>query len=59
MAVRITHELYSEAIHYLGDSVVAWLEQKKACWLLIDNIDKGWPTRGTTTEDIIIVRSRC
>jgi hypothetical protein len=26
-------------------------------WLLVDNLDKGWPTRGTTSEDILIVRS--
>ncbi len=57
IAGRITQELYSDTIHNLGNAVAAWLEEKEACWLLIDNIDKGWPTKGTTSADITIVRA--
>lgn len=57
LAGTITQELYSDAIHRLGETIAAWLVKRDSCWLLIDNIDKGWPTRGTRPEDITIVRS--
>jgi hypothetical protein len=31
-------------------------EQKDELWLLIDNLDKSWATRGATPEDILIVQ---
>jgi hypothetical protein len=26
-------------------------------WLLLDNLDKGWPTRGASAEDILLLRT--
>ena len=57
LAGSITHELYSDSIHGLSQVIADWLAKRDSCWLLIDNIDKGWPTRGTRPEDITIVRS--
>ena len=44
-------------IRVLDDVVSAYLENKKQVWLLIDNLDKGWPTRGASQEDILILRA--
>jgi hypothetical protein len=57
LAGSITQELYSESIHGFGQVIAEWLAKRDSCWLLVDNIDKGWPTRGTRPEDITIVRS--
>jgi len=54
---QITEKLYSTDIRELSDALGEYLEEKEAVWLLIDNIDKGWPTRGTTSSDIVIVRA--
>jgi hypothetical protein len=37
--------------------VIEYLSEKDTLWVLIDNLDKGWPTRGATREDILILRS--
>ena len=44
-------------IKHLERAVVDYLEEKTAVWLLIDNLDKGWPTRGASNEDILIIRT--
>src|SRR5262249_23053413 len=54
---RITQTLYTRELRELSDLVAAWLAEKDEVWVLVDNIDKGWPTRGATKEDIVIVRS--
>lgn len=54
---RITEWLYTGDIRLLNEAVSDYLREKDAVWLLIDNLDKGWPTRGTTSEDMMIVRA--
>lgn len=53
----ITHQLYSQDIRHLNEAVSEWLKVKEYVWILVDNIDKGWPTRGSTAHDIVIVKA--
>lgn len=34
-----------------------YLREKDAVWLLVDNLDKGWPIRGASESDILVVRA--
>lgn len=54
---KITEWLYAGDIRTLDKAVSEYLREKEAVWLLIDNLDKGWPVHGTTTADIMIVRA--
>lgn len=48
--------VYGADIKSLADAVAAYVgNEKDAVWLLIDNLDKSWATRGTTPEDIGIL----
>jgi hypothetical protein len=43
------HEMTSSVIEYLT-------AEKDSVFILVDNLDKGWPVRGTHEVDILIVR---
>jgi len=48
--------VYGGDIRSLNDAVAAYVaKEKDELWLLIDNLDKSWATRGATAEDILIV----
>lgn len=53
---RVTELLFSGDIRELDEAVGEYLEEKDAVWLLIDNLDKSWPTRGSSAADILILR---
>lgn len=53
----LTEVLYSGQSQELRDAVVEYLREKEAIWLLVDNLDKGWPIRGASESDILVVRS--
>lgn len=53
----VTNFLYAQDLKPLSKAVAAYLKEKESVWLLVDNLDKGWPTRGASTEDILIVRT--
>ncbi len=49
--------IYGGDLKTLSDAVAEYVtEQKEQVWLLIDNLDKSWATRGATFEDILIVQ---
>ncbi len=52
----LTELIYEKDIADLDDAVSAYLSDKRSVSMLIDNIDKSWATRGTTTDEILIVR---
>ncbi len=54
---HITELLYRGDIRELDEAVCTYLKEKDAVWLLIDNLDKGWPTRRSTDADILILRA--
>lgn len=36
---------------------MSYLKFKEAMWLLLDNLDKGWPPTGLRAEDLVILRT--
>ena len=54
---RITELLFRREIPILENVVADYLAHKSEVWMLIDNIDKGWPTRGACPEDVLIIRA--
>ncbi|MBZ5589707.1 MAG: hypothetical protein LAO05_14210 [Acidobacteriia bacterium] len=54
---RVTDIIFKGDIRSLEAALSAYLQEKEAVWLLIDNLDKGWPTRGTKATDIVILRA--
>ncbi len=53
----ITNLIYRADIHYLHKLVAENLESWDEVWLLIDNLDKGWPTMGAKASDVEILKS--
>jgi len=53
----LTEMLFKSDIRSLYDALSPYLEEKDSVWVLVDNLDKGWPTRGTKAEDILILRT--
>jgi hypothetical protein len=53
----LTELVYGRDIRALSDAINAYLRsEKEELWFLLDNIDKSWVARGTTAEDVLIVR---
>lgn len=53
----LTELVYGHDIRDLSDTLNAYLgAEKDEVWFLLDNIDKSWVARGTTSEDVLIVR---
>jgi len=53
----LTELVYGGDIKTLNDAVAEYLiHEKDEVWLLIDNLDKSWATRGSTPEDMLILR---
>lgn len=53
---ELSQLLYKHDIKQLREELVAYMKQKEDVWILFDNIDKGWPTRGVEPLDIVILR---
>lgn len=56
-SAHITEVLFKTEIPQLEKVVADYLAHKVEVWMLIDNLDKGWPTRGAAPEDILIIRT--
>jgi hypothetical protein len=54
---EITNLLYKSDIVVLRNNLIEYLKHKEKVWLLLDNIDKGWPSSGLQNEDFIIMRT--
>jgi hypothetical protein len=54
---ELTQMLFRGDIRALDDALAPYLEEKDDVWVLVDNLDKGWPTRGTRSSDILILRT--
>jgi hypothetical protein len=55
---EVTELVYGQDIRPLNDALSEFLalSKKEDVWLLFDNLDKGWPVRGATEEDILLLR---
>lgn len=55
---RITKFLYSNEIRLLADAIGDYVAgEKESVWLLVDNLDKGWPVKGADATDVVVVHS--
>lgn len=52
---QTTELLFRAEIPILEGIVGEYLAHKSQVWMLLDNIDKGWPTRGAHSEDVLII----
>ena len=52
----ITEILHSNDIRELIELLKSYAVFKSEVWVLIDNLDKGWPPSGVTDDDVRIVR---
>ena len=56
-ASELTELLYSHDVKKLSQQIAEYMQHKDMCWLLFDNIDKGWPTSGLEHNDLLIIRT--
>jgi len=54
---EITEIVHKHPIAKLREVLVDYLRTKDSVWVLVDNIDKGWPTHGVKEEDLMLVRT--
>jgi hypothetical protein len=55
-AGNIAHFVYTHDLPRMQGLLQDYLQYKEGAWILIDNLDKGWPTRGLSDEDVLLVR---
>ena len=55
---QVTQLIYEKDIRVLSEALSNYLliSRKEDVWMLVDNLDKGWPVTLATTEDILIIR---
>lgn len=53
---ELTNLLYIHDTLGLRAKIGDYLDTKRGVWILIDNLDKGWPPKGLDEEDILILR---
>lgn len=53
---QVTELLYKHDVPALRRQIVDYLSFKQGLWILFDNLDKGWPARGVSTEDVLTLR---
>lgn len=53
---EITQLLYRHDVSKLITQLINYLQHKKAVWILMDNLDKGWPPHGLSHEDVLSLR---
>jgi hypothetical protein len=56
-STNVTGLVYERNIRGLAEKLSKYLHGKKGVWLLVDNLDKGWPVNGAEFEDILLLRS--
>lgn len=54
---KLTQILYSGEQKKLTQAVREYIAHREAVWLLVDNLDKGWPIKGASSTDVLIARS--
>lgn len=53
---EITQYVHKHDINSLRSELVKYLQFKESLWILFDNLDKGWPPHGVTSEDVLSLR---
>jgi len=53
---EVAELLYTHDIRELKDQISRYVEQKQQVWVLFDNLDRGWSTKGVDEIDAIVLR---
>src|SRR5262249_5238357 len=53
---EITNLIYQIDLRALRDDVSEYLKFKKQSFVLFDNLDRGWPESGLTSDDVLVMR---
>jgi hypothetical protein len=54
---KLTELLYLHDLSALRRAVISYLQNKAGLWILMDNLDKGWPSHGVKDDDVLILKS--
>lgn len=54
---KLTEVMYLGNNRELARAVREYIREKESVWLLVDNLDKGWPIRGASNLDILVIRA--
>ena len=54
---EVTNLIYKHDVAALREHVRTYMSHKGELWVLIDNLDKGWPTHGVADDDLILIRA--
>lgn len=52
---EVSELIYKHPINELRTEVVNYLALKSESWVLVDNLDKGWPGSGVTKGDVVLI----
>ena len=47
--------VYRHPINRLRATVIEYLKEKSETWVLVDNLDKGWPNAGVSSNDVLLI----
>jgi hypothetical protein len=53
---QIAQLVYTRDVKVLEERISTYLEKKQAVWVLFDNLDKGWSTKGVDDIDAVVLR---
>jgi hypothetical protein len=53
---NITELLHRCDIHELSALLFEYIQHKQGVWILVDNLDKGWPATGLMKDDLTLIR---
>ncbi|MEX0827401.1 MAG: hypothetical protein WD005_00445, partial [Haliea sp.] len=56
-SAKLTEILYQHDINKLREEIFSYLAMKDGLWILVDNLDKGWPAAGLGSDDLVMIRS--
>lgn len=56
LAPDVTEKVFSGDIRQLRRVTSEYLAEKDEIWVLVDNLDKSWPIRGSNDQDIAMLR---
>lgn len=54
---QVTEIIYEKDIAQINEALADYLSHKDGIWILVDNLDKGWPVGGIEPEDILLIQS--
>ena len=53
---EVTELVYTHDIRRLRDVISSYLRRKESVWVMFDNLDQGWSTRGVDVIDAAVLR---